>query len=107
MPAGRDRDILLALPEISHGIGDTGYRQPPLPQFLARSGVERAQIGISSSSEDESARRDRNAAEQRRSPAKGEPERREIFRGADRRMPEDFSCLQIERDHLAPWRLVA
>ena len=37
----------------------------------------------------------------------GEPERRDIFRCADRRMPEDLAGLEIDRDHLPPRWLVA
>src|SRR3954453_20185692 len=40
MTAGGDCDILLALPQIGHGIGNTGDRQPALPQLLSVAGIE-------------------------------------------------------------------
>ena len=107
MTAGADRDILLALPQIGHGIGDAGHRQPALPQLLAGSGVEGAQISIHRAAEGQAARGDGDAVDQRRAPVEGDAERRAILRGADPRAPENFAGLQIDRDHLAPWRLVA
>jgi hypothetical protein len=48
-----------------------------------------------------------NAVDERRAPLEGDAERRAVFHGADRRAPEDFSCLQVDRDQGAPRRLVA
>ena len=107
MTAGADRDILLALPQIGHGIGDARHRQPALPQLPPRSRVEGAQISIHRTGEDETAGGDRDAVDERRAERKGDAKRRAILRRADRRTPENFSGLQIDRDHLAPWRLVA
>ena len=57
MAAGGDRDILLAFPEIGHGIGDAGHRQPALPQLVARRRIEGAQISVQRAGEDDAARR--------------------------------------------------
>jgi hypothetical protein len=59
MTAGRYHHIPLAVPRISHGIGDAGRRQPALPEFNSGFGVEGAQVGVQRAGENQAARRDK------------------------------------------------
>src|SRR5205814_9886355 len=97
---GADRDILLALPLIGHGIGDARHRQPALPQLPPRSRVEGAQISIPRAGKGETAGGDRDAIDERRAERKGDAERRAVLGGAHARAPENLAGLKIERDHL-------
>jgi hypothetical protein len=107
-PAGGDDDVLAALPLVGHRRRDAGRRQPAGPQLGTGLRVERAQVTVQcSADEDDAAAGHERAAEVRRAPARRESQRRDVFERAEVGLPQDALRAQVERREHAPWRRVA